>query len=114
MRDPKAVPAVVPDPHSPEGVIPEYPSRAIFLPGPTSRFLAYFFLPPYFLLLFYFVSYEGEFRNGKKYAKLVYLLPISGNSGVQKRMALAEGDIPPPAGEMPPPAGEIPPPKKMN
>ena len=34
------------------------------------------------------ISYEGEFRNGKKYAELAYLLPISGNSGVQKRMAL--------------------------
>ena len=26
---------------------------------------------------------QGEFRNGKKYAKLAYLLPISGISGVQ-------------------------------
>jgi len=51
-------------------------------------FLAYFFLPPYSLSLFYFmISYEGEFRNGKKYAELAYLLLISGNSGVQKRMA---------------------------
>ena len=33
------------------------------------------------------ISSEGEFRNGKKYAELVYLLLISGNSGVQKRMA---------------------------
>jgi len=32
-------------------------------------------------------SSEGEFRNGKKNAELAYLLPISGNSGVQKRMA---------------------------
>ncbi len=30
---------------------------------------------------------KGEFRNGKKYAELAYLLPISGNSGVKKQMA---------------------------
>ena len=36
------------------------------------------------------ISHEGEFRNGKKYAELAYLLPISGNSGVQKRMAHQE------------------------
>jgi hypothetical protein len=34
---------------------------------------------------------EGEFRNEKKYAELVYVLPISGNSGVQKQMALMGG-----------------------
>ena len=33
------------------------------------------------------ISSEGEFRNGKKYAELAYLLPISGNSGIQKWMA---------------------------
>ena len=36
------------------------------------------------------ISWEGELWNGKKYAKLAYLLPISGNSGVQKRMAWTE------------------------
>ena len=36
------------------------------------------------------ISSEGEFRNGKKYAKLAYLLSISGNSGIQKRMAFEE------------------------
>ena len=32
---------------------------------------------------------KGELRNGKKYAELEYLLPISGNSGVQKRASKA-------------------------
>ena len=34
------------------------------------------------------ISCEGELRNGTKYAKLVYLLTISGISGVQKQMAI--------------------------
>ena len=52
----------------------------------------YFFLLPYSLSLFYFmISYEGEFRNRKKYAELAYLLPISRNSGLQKRMAYEDG-----------------------
>ncbi len=52
-------------------------------------FLAYFFLPPYSLSLFYFmISCKGALRNGKKYAELAYLLLISENSGVQKQMAL--------------------------
>jgi hypothetical protein len=34
------------------------------------------------------VSWEGELRKGKKYyAELVYLKTISGNSGIEKRMA---------------------------
>jgi hypothetical protein len=53
-----------------------------------SLILAYFFLPPFSLLLFYFkVSCEGKFRNRKEYAKLVYFKPISKNSGIQKWMA---------------------------
>ena len=38
------------------------------------------------------ISCKGMLRNGEKYAKLAYLLPISGNSGVQKRMALLLSD----------------------
>ena len=34
------------------------------------------------------ISCKGELRNGTKYAELAYLLPISENSGIQKRMAL--------------------------
>ena len=50
--------------------------------------MTYFFLPPCSLSLFYsVVSWEGDFRNGKKYAELAYLKMISGNSGEQKRMA---------------------------
>ncbi len=53
-----------------------------------SIFLAYFFLLPFSLLLFYFkVSCKGELRNGKKFAKLVYFKPISGKSGVKMLMA---------------------------
>jgi hypothetical protein len=37
--------------------------------------------------LYLMISCEGELRNGKKYAELAYILPVSGNSGVQKRMA---------------------------
>ena len=37
--------------------------------------------------LYLMISCEGELRNGTKYAELAYLLLISGNSGVQKRMA---------------------------
>ncbi len=37
--------------------------------------------------LYLMIFCEGEVRNGTKYAKLAYLLLISGNSGVQKRMA---------------------------
>ncbi len=33
---------------------------------------------------------EGELSNGTKYTKLAYLLLISGNSDVQKRMAFGE------------------------
>jgi len=36
------------------------------------------------------ISCEGELRNGKKYAELAYFMTISGNSGVQKRMAFEE------------------------
>ena len=43
---------------------------------------------PTSLSLFYsMVSCKGELRNGKKYAQLAYFMTISGNSGVQKRMA---------------------------
>jgi len=48
------------------------------------------FLPDSLSLFYSMISSEGEFRNGKKYAELVYLLPISGNSGVQKRMELRD------------------------
>jgi hypothetical protein len=40
--------------------------------------------------LYLMISCEGELRNGTKYAKLAYLLLISGNSGVQQRMAFGE------------------------
>ena len=43
--------------------------------------------PPNTTILYLMISCEGKLRNGTKYAALVYLLPISGNSGVQKRMA---------------------------
>jgi hypothetical protein len=33
------------------------------------------------------ISCKGELRNGKKYTKLAFLLPISGNFGLQKRIA---------------------------
>ena len=36
------------------------------------------------------ISSEGKFRNGKKFTELAYLLPISRNSGVLKRMASRE------------------------
>ena len=36
--------------------------------------------------LYLMFSCKGEMRNGKKYTKVAYLLPISGNSGIQKRM----------------------------
>ena len=36
--------------------------------------------------LYIMIFCEGELRNGTKYAELVYLLPISGNSGIQKCM----------------------------
>jgi hypothetical protein len=50
--------------------------------------MAYFFLLPCSRSLFYSaVSWEGDFRNGNKYAELAYLKMISGNSGEQKRMA---------------------------
>ena len=38
--------------------------------------------------LYLMIFCKGELRNGTKYAKLAYLFPISGNSGVQKCMAL--------------------------
>jgi hypothetical protein len=38
------------------------------------------------------ISCKGMLRNGEKYAKLAYLLPISGNSGVQKHMAFGGGE----------------------
>ena len=38
------------------------------------------------------ISCKGELRNGTNYAKLAYLLPIFGNSGLQKRMALVARD----------------------
>ncbi len=44
-------------------------------------------LPLFFYLM---ISCEGELRNGTKNTKLAYLLPISGNSGVQKHMAFGE------------------------
>ena len=44
--------------------------------------------PPNTTIIYLMISCEGELRNGTKYAKLAYLLPISGNSGVQKCMAL--------------------------
>jgi hypothetical protein len=37
--------------------------------------------------LYLMIFCEGELRNGTKYAKLAYLLLISGNYGIQKRMA---------------------------
>ena len=39
--------------------------------------------------LYLMIPCKGELRNGKKYAELEYLLPISGNSGVQKRASKA-------------------------
>ena len=41
--------------------------------------------PPNTTIIYLMISCEGELRNGTKYAKLAYLLPISGNLGVQKR-----------------------------
>ena len=38
-------------------------------------------------IIYLMISCEGELRNGTKYAELAYLLPFSGNSGVQKCMA---------------------------
>jgi hypothetical protein len=46
--------------------------------------------PPNTTILYLMISCEGKLRNGTMYAKLAYLLPISGNSGVQKRMAFGE------------------------
>ncbi len=43
--------------------------------------------PPNTTILYLMISCKGELRNGTKYAELAYLLPISGNSGLQKRMA---------------------------
>ena len=37
--------------------------------------------------LYLMIFCKDELRNGKKYAKLAYLLLISGNSGIQKHMA---------------------------
>ena len=48
--------------------------------------------PPNTTILYLMISCEGELRNGTKYAKLAYLLPISGNSGVQKHTALLLSD----------------------
>ena len=45
---------------------------------------------PYFTLL-PTASCEGELRNEIKYTELAYLKTISGNSGVQKRMAYGSG-----------------------
>jgi hypothetical protein len=42
--------------------------------------------------LYLMIFCKGKFRNGTKYAGLAYLLQISGNSGVQKRMALLLSD----------------------
>ena len=39
--------------------------------------------PPNTTIIYLMISCEGELRNGTKYAELAYLLPISGNSGVQ-------------------------------
>ncbi len=46
--------------------------------------------PPNTTTLYLMLSCKGELRNGTKYAELAYLLPISGNSGVQKHMASGE------------------------
>ena len=43
--------------------------------------------PPDTTILYLMISCEGKLRNGTKYAELVYLLAITGNSGVQKHMA---------------------------
>ena len=45
------------------------------------------FFPPNTTILYLMISCKGELRNGTIYAKLPYLLPISGKSGVQKRMS---------------------------
>jgi hypothetical protein len=42
-------------------------------------------------IIYLMISCKGKLRDGTKYAKLAYLMPISGNSGVQKRMALKVG-----------------------
>ena len=42
--------------------------------------------------LYLTISCEGELRNGTKYTELAYLFLISGNSGVQKCMALLLSD----------------------
>ncbi len=43
--------------------------------------------PPNTTILYLMISCKGELRNGTKYTEMAYLLPISGNSGVQKLMA---------------------------
>ena len=48
--------------------------------------------PPNTTIIYLMISCEGELRNGTKYAELAYLFLISGNSGVQKCMALLLSD----------------------
>ena len=48
--------------------------------------------PPNTTILYLMISCKGKLRNGTKYAKLAYFLPISGNYGVQKHMALLLSD----------------------
>ena len=43
--------------------------------------------PPNTTIICLMISCEGKLKNGSKYDKLAYLLTISGNSGVQQRMA---------------------------
>ncbi len=67
----------------------EYFSRTWFntMPELEQSTQGIFSFHPNSTTLYLMISCKGKLRNGKKHAKLAYLLLISGNSGIQQHMA---------------------------